>query len=339
MKLRFILNPRSGRNRRRPWLAPHIRKFIADHQLDATLVTTARAGHATSLAQAAVREGCDRVIAVGGDGTMNEVAQALLHSSTALGLVPCGSGNGLALHLGIPTRLDEALGLAAASSAVIAAIDTGSANGHPFFNAMGSGFDADISERFNHLERRGLPAYARTGFAAFRERRTRRVTIQSGARRHELDSLLIAVANSDQYGNHAIVAPGARVDDGELDLIAVAPVSILSALPLMARLFTGRLLGSPHITRFRGARFTIERDQPGLIHTDGETHRTSAKVEVVVHSRSLHVVLPASTTLAPSNLLRCHRTRASRPLSILPAPLPTYASPAASRQTTQPTRT
>jgi diacylglycerol kinase (ATP) len=224
----------------------------------------------------------------------------------------------LALHLGIPTRLDQALRLSAAPSAVIAAIDTGSANGHAFFNAMGSGFDAEISEQFNHLERRGLPAYARTGLAAFRKRRTRRVVIKSGSRHQELDSLLIAVANSDQYGNHAMVAPGARVDDGELDLIAVAPIGVISAIPLIARLFTGQLLGSSKITRFRGARFMIERSEPGLIHTDGETHRTAANIEVLVHPRSLHVVLPPTTRLAPSNLLRCERRKAAAPLQLQP---------------------
>ena len=102
MKLRFIFNPRSGRNARRPWLAPLIAEFIRARSLDATLVTTRGPGHATELARDALAAGCTRVIAVGGDGTMNEVAQALLHSEAALGLVPCGSGNGLALHLGLP---------------------------------------------------------------------------------------------------------------------------------------------------------------------------------------------------------------------------------------------
>ena len=299
MKIRFILNPRSGRNRRRLWLASYIRNFITDHRLDASLVITARPGHATQLARSALADGCDRIIAVGGDGTMNEIAQVLLHSRVALGLVPCGSGNGLALHLGLPGRLQSALELAAAPSAVIAAIDTGNANGHPFFNAMGCGFDAEISERFNLLERRGLPAYARTGFAAFRQRRNQLVTICSGSRHHTLDTLLIAVANSDQYGNNARIAPGARVDDGELNLVAVSPIGIFSALPLLARLFSGQLLGSPRILHLRNNRFVIERTTAGLIHTDGETHRTNARIEVTVCPRSLHLVLPPNSRAYP----------------------------------------
>jgi diacylglycerol kinase (ATP) len=302
MKLRFILNPCSGRNRRRPWLAPHIRAFVAERRLDASLVVTNRPGHATDLARAALVDGCDRVIAVGGDGTMNEIAQALLNSRVALGVVPCGSGNGLALHLGIPTQLEGALELAVAPEAVVAAIDTGVANGHPFFNAMGCGFDAEISERFNRLKRRGLPAYARTGLAAFRKRRIQHVVIKSGGRRHELDTLLIAVANSDQYGNNARIAPGARIDDGELNLVAISPIGFLSALPLLARLFSGSLLGSSKVVHLRSGRFIIERTQPGLIHTDGETHHTSAELEIVVRPRSLRLLVSPKSYAMPHRI-------------------------------------
>ena len=295
MRLRFVLNPCSGKNRRRPWLAPHITSFIARHELNASLVVTTGPGHATELARQAVADGCDRVIAVGGDGTMNEVAQALIGTRVALGLVPCGSGNGLALHLGVPTQLDRALALAIAPTAAGARIDTGTANGHAFFNAMGCGFDAEISERFNRLKRRGLAAYARTGWSAFMRRKSQPVVITAGRRRHELDTLLVAVANSDQYGNHALIAPGARVDDGEFDLVAIAPVGFFTALPLIARLFSGQLLDSAGVVHLRSHRFLIERAQPGLIHTDGETHATSAQIEILVHPRSLNLLVPVRT--------------------------------------------
>lgn len=293
MKTCFILNPCSGRNARRPWLAQHIREYIAAHALDAELFITAGPRHATQLAQSAIALGCSRVIAVGGDGTMNETAQALLHSHAALGLVPCGSGNGLALHLGLPTDLRAALALAADDSAPVAAIDTGTANGRPFFNAMGCGFDAEISRRFNRLARRGLAAYARIGLSAFRARRSEWTLIHGAGRTESLHTLLVAVANSDQYGNHALIAPGARVDDGQLDLVAVRPVDLASAAPLIARLFLGRISSSPRVFRLRSARFLIERAGPGLIHTDGETHETGALVEVKVHPRSLRLVVPA----------------------------------------------
>lgn len=315
MKTRFIFNPHSGRNARRPWLADHIRAFIVGHRLDAALVTTAGPGHATLLARAALSEGCDRVIAVGGDGTMNEIAQALLHTPAALGLVPCGSGNGLALHLGIPTDLRRALALAADAATRTAAIDTGVVNGHPFFNAMGVGFDADISHRFNRLIHRSLPAYARTGFIAFRARRDLPVTLHGAGRREKLAVLLVAIANSDQYGNRALIAPGARVDDGQLDLIAVRPVGFPGALPLVARLFLGRIDRSPRVLRLRAAHFVIELPGPGLLHTDGETHAAAPRLEIAVRPRSLRLLVPR--TPAPPPPEKCHLID-----DTLPGPIP-----------------
>lgn len=295
MKTCFIFNPHSGRNRRRPGLAPAIRAFIAAQSLDAELATTDGPGHATELARAAVRAGAELVVAVGGDGTMNEVAQGVVHTPAALALVPCGSGNGLALHLGLPLSPRAALALATGAGGRIAAVDTGEADGRPFFNAMGLGLDAEVSARFNRLTRRGLPAYARTAWRTWREVRPQRVTVSGGGRTETLDALLVAVANSDQYGNHARIAPGARVDDGRLDLVAVRGVGLAGALALLPRLFLGTLDRSPQVLRLTGPRFTIERAAPGPIHTDGETHPAGARVEIAVRPRSLRLLVPAAS--------------------------------------------
>jgi len=294
MKIRFIFNPVSGRHARNARLLPVLRAFIKARALDAEIVATEGPGHATELALAAVRAGCERVVAVGGDGTMNEVAQALLHTPAALALVPCGSGNGLALHLGLPLAPLAALELIAAIGGRVAAIDTGSVNGRPFFNAMGLGLDADVSRRFNQLTTRGLPAYARTALSAFAQRKPEQCTIIAGGRTEAMDIMLVAVANSDQYGNRAFIAPGARVDDGQLDLVAIRPVGLFGAAVIGARLFLGNLDRSASVRRFRGSRFVIERPAPGLVHTDGETHPAAAKVEVLVHPRSLRIVVPAA---------------------------------------------
>jgi len=298
MKTRFIFNPYSGHNRKRPGLDAAIRDFISARSLDAQVVTTDAPGHATELAREAAQTGCEQVVAVGGDGTMNEVAQALLHTPAALALVPCGSGNGLALHLGLPLSPLGALTLIAGSAGRVAALDTGAADGFPFFNAMGLGLDADVSHRFNSLVQRGLPGYVRTAAAAVRAIRPERVCITSSNFRDELDVYLVAVANSDQYGNNARIAPGARVDDGLLDLVAVAPVGLFGAAVLAARLFAGTLDESSRVRRLRGSSFVIDRVAPGLIHTDGETRAAGARVEVVVRPRSLRVLVPLSSRAA-----------------------------------------
>lgn len=157
-----------------------IRDFIAERSLDAGLSVTEGPGHARDLARAAAAAGVETVVAVGGDGTMNEVAHGLLGSESALGLVPCGSGNGLALHLGIPRAARAALELAASGRGRVAALDSGEADGHPFFNAMGVGIDAEVSARFNRLTRRGLSSYVRAALACWREHRPVTCKVETG---------------------------------------------------------------------------------------------------------------------------------------------------------------
>lgn len=301
MKLRFILNPRSGANARSPRLLADIQAFLRAQRLDATVVLTNARAHATELARAAAAEGCERVVAIGGDGTVNEVAQGLLGTPAALGIVPRGSGNGLARHLGIPLRLLPALANATSPAAVAHPIDTGQADGRLFLTAMGIGFDAEVVHRFNALSARGFSAYVKTTFAAWRERPTLRCTLTVGDAKFELQALLVAVLNADQYGNNARLAPGARVDDGLLNLVAIRPLTLTSAVLLAPRLFVGRFDRSVHVVHLSSTRFIIERAAPGLLHTDGETHPAPARVEVAVAPRSLRVVVPPSHRFGHEN--------------------------------------
>ncbi len=297
MKTRFILNPTSGRNRQTPTLAADIRRFITAHSLDAQLVLTEESGHATHLAREAAQQGCERIVAVGGDGTMHETARGVLHTPATLALVPRGSGNGLARHLGIPRNLDAALTLLVADARCIktAAIDTGTVDGQPFFNVMGLGLDAEIGHRFNQLQHRGLAAYTLTALGAWRDRRRERVTIATSHHRETLEVLFIAIANSDQYGYNARIAPHAKVDDGTLDLIAVQSVGLIGAIELSARLFHGSFDRSGRVRQIRGSHFTIERAAPGLIHIDGEIHHAAATLEISILPLSLRLLLPAQS--------------------------------------------
>ncbi len=290
-RARFIFNPRSGHNARNPWLLERARTFIAEHRLDATVVPTERPLHATELARRALDDGCDVVVAIGGDGTMNEVAAALVGTDAALGLVPCGSGNGLGRHLGIPGPGKGAFRTLLEGKP--RAIDTGVADGHAFFNVMGLGFDAEISARFNALARRGLPAYVRTTVAALRGYRPDHYKIRADGRELDGTAFLLAVANSDQYGNDCRIAPGARVDDGRLDLTVVRRLGWANALPLAVRLFAGRIDGAAGVERARAARYVIERARPGLLHVDGEVRPCGRVVEVAVRPASLRVLTPA----------------------------------------------
>lgn len=290
MKLRFIFNPHSGHNARNPHLLDRARDFIARHGLDATVVATERPLHATELARHAVAEGCEVIVAIGGDGTMNEVGTALIGTPATLGLIPCGSGNGLGRHLGIPGPGKGAFRTLLNGRTRL--IDTGTANGHVFINAMGLGFDAEISDRFTRVTRRGLAAYVRITIAAWRHFEPVALTVRTSDSHFVTKAFIAAVANSDQYGNDCYIAPGARVDDGLLNLTIIKPVGFWRALPVAGRLFAGNVAGSRDVICRRATHFILDRPVAGLIHTDGEPRPTSARIEVVVRPQSLRVLVP-----------------------------------------------
>jgi diacylglycerol kinase (ATP) len=172
-------------------------------------------------------------------------------------------------------------------------IDSGTAAGRPFFNAAGLGFDAVLSERFNRLAVRGPLAYAGAALAALRAYQPEPYIVHLAGRPPlRTSAFLVAAANSDEYGNACRIAPGARVDDGRLDLTLLRRVDAWSALPLAARLFSGRLVASERVLRERAEAFVIERARPGLLHTDGEAHPGPAAVEFRIRPASLSVLVP-----------------------------------------------
>jgi diacylglycerol kinase family enzyme len=285
LKTRFIVNLRSGRAAR---AIEEIRAFAARH--DASLALTERTRHASELAARALTDGCELIVAVGGDGTMNEIASTLVGTHATLGLIPCGSGDGLGRHLRIHGSVTRALDILHTGRPQW--IDTGFADGHPFFTAAGIGFEAEIAHRFNRLQRRGFFRYLTTSARAYRGWQPQDYTIAHDDTCERVRAFTLVVANTDQYGNNARIAPGARVDDGLLDLCAVPPIGVVNALPLAVRLFGGTMDRAHHVLLRRSARFVVERAAPGLLHTDGEIHDAGARIEFSVRPRSLRIMAP-----------------------------------------------
>lgn len=292
MKTLLIFNPAAGANRRDPRLMELLQAFVRRRDTDAALVTTRHPGHATELAARAAESGCAVVAAVGGDGTAHEVATGLLGTDTAIGFVPRGSGNGLARHLGVPLDPARALDRLAEADGASGRIDTGIIAGRPFINAAGCGFDAELARRFQSSRRRGLLGYLALGWDVWRERRAEHYAIEAGAESFATHAQVVAFANSAQYGNGALIAPGAEVDDGRLDLVCLAPQGVVATLRLATELFTGHLRGNPDARFHRGKEFVVTRERPGWIHTDGEPHWAPAQLRVQVRARSLKVLLP-----------------------------------------------
>ena len=291
MKARFIFNPHSGSNRRNPHLRDRAKEFIAQHGWDATVVSTERPRHATELARQAVDEGCTLVVAIGGDGTMNEVACALIDSPTCFGLIPCGSGNGLGRHLGI--RRPGRGAFQTLLNGRPLAIDTGMVNTDPFFCVAGTGFESVIASQFATLTSRGFSGYLRTGIQAWRTYRPERYVIHHSQGRDSIEAFTLAISNSSQYGNNAYIAPGASVSDGLLDLTAVPRIGLHNAVPLLWRLFNGSLNRVASVRQWQGERFVIERERPGWIHTDGEPRAEVSRLEISVRPRSLRIMVPS----------------------------------------------
>lgn len=252
---------------------------------------TERTRHGAELATQALADGCELIVAVGGDGTMNEIASALVGTGATLGLIPCGSGDGLGRHLRIHGSVARALGILTSGRPRL--IDTGTADGRPFFTVAGIGFEAEIAQRFNQLRRRGFLRYVTTAISAWREWQPRRYVISHDAGRDEISGFTLVVANADQYGNNARIAPGARADDGELNLTAIPRLTLPDAVPLALRLFSGRIGSARGVLMRTGASFVVERDAPGLLHTDGELHAAGTKIEFRVRPASLRVMTPA----------------------------------------------
>ena len=294
MSLVVIINPVAGTAnsddaaRSRSRLA---KKTLEAAGIDAEVRVTERPGHACEIARDAVARGVSLVVAWGGDGTVNEVGRSLIFSSTSLGIVPAGSGNGLARYLRIASNPAEAL--LGAVRGHDRSIDAGEIGGRPFFNIAGIGFDASVARR-RRIHRggwRGLWDYAVAVVREFRAFEPEECTIttdtDTGIARCR--AFIMAFANSGQYGYGALVAPSARVDDGVLDLVVIEPATVAGNLWRLVRLFTGTFDRARGVRAAKMREAMVEAAHPMLFHTDGEPAEGGRALAVRVHPRALRI--------------------------------------------------
>ena len=291
MSIAIIVNPTAGGTRsNRGRAAIALGSNVVDRDgTPAEWFLTTRPGHARDLAKAAVARGVRLVIAWGGDGTINEVASATAFTAVPLGIVPAGSGNGLARELGIDMRPDRAI--ADAIRAEPRAMDVGEIGGRLFVNLAGIGFDAYVAGQFNAPgnRRRGLTGYASVAARALFRYRAAQYAITTPEGRIDRRAVLVTIANSAQFGNGACIAPGACVDDGELDLVVVEDRSRIVTLGHVRRLFNGTANQMPGYTIQRIRQVTIACDQPMLFHVDGEPVEGGTELTARVHPAALRI--------------------------------------------------
>ena len=266
-----------------------IEKTIDKGLFDYELRLTERAGHAAEIAAEAQREGADIVVAIGGDGTVNEVARAIIDTPTALGIVPCGSGNGLARHLMLPMNAKKAIEII--NRAEIHELDYGIINGHPFFCTCGMGFDAFVSHKFAEAGKRGPITYVENVLREGLKYKPETYEIQDETGTTRAKAFLISCANASQYGNNAYIAPQASMRDGLLDVIIMEPFDMLDAPQISLDMFNKTLDKNSKIKTFRCQKLHIHRKQPGLIHFDGDPTMTDADVDIELRAKGIHVVV------------------------------------------------
>ncbi len=290
----FIVNPLSGATGKK-FIIKHIETLLDKNLYDYDIVRTNYIGHATEIADSAAKHGVDIVCAIGGDGTVNETARALVHTDTALAIIPCGSGNGLARHLHIPVDPIGAINII--NSAEEHLMDYGIIEKHPFFCTCGMGFDALISMKFAQSGKRGPLTYLenilKNGFQYTPEIYDLQIV---GEKEEQITckAFIVSCANASQYGNNAYIAPKASVHDGLMDVTIVEPFAVIDAPQIVFQLFKGTIDQSNYVKTFRCRKLCIRRSDTGVIHYDGDPVMAGTEIDIEIVPKGLRCISPAT---------------------------------------------
>ena len=288
-RITFIVNPVSGGKDKKKVLAA-IERYLDRSLFSYEVLTTGKPGDATAWAR---ESGADIVVAVGGDGTVSEVALGLVGTEKALGIIPCGSGDGLALHLGISRNPMKAVKVL--NEACVTRIDTASLNGRPFFCTAGVGLDADVAYEFARSPKRGLGTYISTAWNLWMHGdRANPYVVETDTETWSGPAVIITVGNANQWGNEARIVPKASLRDGLLDVTVVEPFATWEIPALAARLMTGKADTSRHVRSFRSTQVHIRRDHPGPAHWDGDPFEAGVDLQLETKPGTLRVVVPRS---------------------------------------------
>ena len=263
-------------------------KYLDVDKFHAEYMFTKKAGHASQIAFEAVKNDTDIVVAVGGDGTINEIASVLESTGTTMGIIPYGSGNGLARSLGIPMNDKQAL--LKLNNLNVNAIDSGTINGRKFFNMAGIGFDAHISLRFADDVTRGLSGYVRTAMTEISKYSYLHYHLEIDGKTYDCDAFMISIANSSQFGNNAHIAPFASLSDGLLDICIIKPFPLYQFPVMGYRMFSKSTHKSKYVEIIKAKEIRILREKPDAVHLDGEPMIMDSELKIGIKPLSLFVL-------------------------------------------------
>ncbi|MDX1903175.1 MAG: diacylglycerol kinase family lipid kinase [Thermonemataceae bacterium] len=288
MNLHFIINPISGGKSKKK-LVELIEKSFQEPDYHIEILFTERENHATVLTKAALERGAEGVVAVGGDGTINEVAQVLIGTEVALGIIPYGSGNGLARHLNTYVSPQKAIEIIKKQHKK--EIDVCKINEKSFLCTSGVGFDAYVSSLFAQSGKRGFQTYVESTLKAFFGYEPEQYILETEEGTREVEAFSVTFANASQYGNNAFIAPQAKIDDGFLDVCIVKPFPKWQMPKVGLDLFTKSLPNTSYYETFRTKSITLKRKKGGAVHLDGENYAFGDELRVSIEPRSLQVLV------------------------------------------------
>lgn len=284
--IRVIINPKAG-NSHFAAKRQRVIKWLKSNCPDAEVCFTERKGHGSELAKDAVEKNIKRVVAVGGDGSVNEIAKVLTGTTCELGIIPMGSGNGIARHFAIPMNIEKALHRACSGTSI--KMDTCIMNGHPFFMLAGVGFDAFVAKKFNESVSRGLSTYALLSASSYFKFGEKKFTINIDENIIETEAFLVVVANCTQFGNNVQIAPGAKADDGLLNISVLKKAPLHQAAMLAWQLISGNLQKSRYVQMYEGRNIKITQEGSDC-QLDGEYLTCGKDLEFRINPLSLNLI-------------------------------------------------
>ena len=285
MRIKFIINPVSGTGKQKG-IENHINNHIKH---DFEIVYTKSTGDATILSKSAISDGVDIVVAVGGDGTVNECVKAIIGSKTALGVIPCGSGNGFAFHFGMKKDIKKAI--LQLNSCKISVIDSCTVNNIPFVNVSGIGFDAHIAHLFSDLKERGFLNYLKLIKNEVFTYKAKDYQLNYNAKSKKVKANLIALANASQYGNNFCIAPKANAYDGLIDFVIVKELPKWKIPFLLYQLSKGKVHLSRYVEIIKANEMLINTNNK-IIHLDGEPFKCKNLITIKVKPKTLKIFMP-----------------------------------------------
>lgn len=291
-KVFFIINKYAGTGYQSS-VEGRIISYCNAANIEATIEFTQRQKHATELArQAATSKNFDVVFAVGGDGTVNEVAQGLVHTKQTMGIIPNGSGNGLARHLGISMNFQKSLSLITHHS--IIAMDSFMINEQLSVNVSGIGFDGHVASLFAKGGKRGLIGYSKFALKEFFGFNEFQVEAKIDQVTYKKIAFVIAFANSSQFGNNARISPHASVCDGWLDVCFIRKVPMTHAVNFVRKMFTGKIDETAWAEIVKGKDMNLSFDQPMPFHVDGEAMTPARDFSITLLPSSISMTVPVA---------------------------------------------